>query len=283
MKWAAIPAKVDEMSREMPVGLACSVLLHAVVIALLMWVFTVAPRPTPLSPKVSSVLLVDLVELGDETLSPEAPEKAVLPQQRATETAQRPNARAIPLPQTPPPNARRFNAAEAVPSEDHAVARDTETGATSEAAPADALTLQLERLSKRRQPPTVQPPDPRAQEGPGYSNEVAASNAKRGFNASYQAKDFIRRQVEHHWYWDRSASLSPDWVIWVHITINPDGTVQHAEVVDHGSRVPNAAYANFAQSIRNAVLLASPLALLPNSYDMVRDIELDFSAATVSR
>lgn len=286
MQWAAIPAKMDEMSREIPTvpaGIACSLLLHAAVIALLMWAVTLSPSPSPLSPKRVSTFLVDLVQLGEETRSPEAAEKAILPQQRTSETAANPNARAIPIPQTPPPNARRFKAAEAAPSEDHAAERDAEAGKPAESAPADALVLQLERLAKRQQPPSNQPPDPRTQEGPGYSNDTAASSAKRGLTASYQAKDFIRRQVERHWYWDRGTLPSPDWVIAVNITIDPDGVVQRAEVVDHGGHPAGGAYADFAQSIRNAVLLSSPFALLPNSYDMVGDMELDFSEATVSR
>ena len=93
MQWAAASTKVNDMSPEAPLGLVCSMLLHAAVIAVLSRAFTLTPRPTPLSPKLAPVVLGYLVQLGEETLSPTAAVKAILPQQRATETSVNPNAR----------------------------------------------------------------------------------------------------------------------------------------------------------------------------------------------
>src|SRR5258708_1185318 len=125
-------------------------------------------------------------------------------------------------------------------------------------APAAALATKLQCLARLRRPAPPLPSNPRPQEGAGPSNVTASSaNAAPGSNATYSVKDFLRAQVERHWYWDRRRlAAAGDWAVSIHLLLNRDGTVAKAEIVDDISHGGNPEYHDLALSARNAALLS---------------------------
>lgn len=77
-------------------------------------------------------------------------------------------------------------------------------------------------------------------------------------------KDFIRVQVERHWSLDLASLGQGDFTVPVRVDIGRDGTVLKAELVDT-ARSSDPAYREIASSARNAILLASPLTLPPET------------------
>jgi hypothetical protein len=261
-------------------GLLCSITLHTVFIALALLLRQYGTPPL-IAQQPLVVVQADLVPLAETGVSPPTTQKGLVPQQRAPETAKQ-NGTGIPRPND------KFAAAAHEQAETSAQkpAR-AQTGESARAKPqasgdgtsanASDLEARLEAFAQLREPPSREKPDPRQQEGPGTSNVLAAdANSPRGPTAAYGIKDFIRAQIQRHWYLAPGMPVSNSWMVSLHLAIDADGTVSSAEVVD-GQHPENKDYEEFAQSFRNAALLSSPLQLLPGSYDLVKDITITFT------
>ena len=276
-------------------GLLGSLALHGVA-ALLILLLLPSWLDTP--PEPEQVVPIDLVTLGARTAAPPADQEAALPQEQAPQTAERDTPDPVPAPETPPPpqtvapKARQSTAAvplAAVNPDDPA--RLPKPGPPAAVkprpspSPADDLAAKLQSLARLRQPSPPIPPNPRPQEGAGASNVTASSaNAAPGSQASYSVNDFLRVQVERHWYWDRRRlSGVGDWTVSIHVLLNRDGSVAKAEVVDDPRYGGDPAYHDLALSARNAVLLSSPLNLPPGRYEAVKDITLTLDPRAASQ
>jgi outer membrane biosynthesis protein TonB len=274
-------------------GLICSLALHVLVALLIVFGL---PRWAP-PPQVEAVIPVDLVRLGERTASPSRQEKAALPQEKAPENSKLKPANPVPLAQAPPPT-RRAKAPESDPLAALALRANVDLPKPQEgqslrplaaakppkkpAPPLDDLDTRLKSLAKLRQQQAAVPPSPRQQDGLGSSNVAASSNkAAFGRQATYGVKDFIRAQIERHWYFDRSTPGAADMTISIHLQLTADGRVAGATIVDDGTYDTNAAYRSIAISLRDAVLLSQPLTLPPGRYDDVKDITLDFTPREV--
>jgi len=252
-------------------GLIGSLALH--VLAALLIVFGL-PSLLQTPPEVVQVMPIDLVQLGAKTASPPAEEKAALPQERAAMSSTEQPPDAVPVPQTPPPSqAMPSKPAERPKPEAPAAPKPQKRPAP----PLDDLTARLKSLARLRQPPAPLPPNPRQQDGPGISSTTASNDAAvLGAQATYSVKDFIRAQVERHWYLDKSALRAGSSPVSIHMLINRDGRVGNAEIVGDPRFATDPAFYALALSARNAVLLSSPLTLPPGRYDAVKDMTLDF-------
>jgi len=274
-------------------GLLGSVALHAVAAALLLFLL---PRLIATPPEAEQIVPIDLVTLGARTAAPPAEEQAALPQEQATQTAEREVADPVPVPETPPPpqvvapKARTSSAPPPLAAVNpEQPTRQPKPGPSAAAKPrtspssADELAAKLQSLARLRQPAPPVPPNPRQQEGVGISNMTASStNAAPGSQASYSVRDFLRAQVERHWYWDRGRLRAGDWAVSVHVVLNPDGSVARAEIVDDPRHGGDPDYHDLALSARNAVLLSSPLTL-PAGAGPIRDITLTLDPRTASQ
>jgi len=150
--------------------------------------------------------------------------------------------------------------------------------------PPDDLEARLKSLARQQQLQASLPPNPRRQEGVGASNVTASSaDAAPGRQASFDVKDFIRVQIERHWRPDIAALGAGEFVIAIHVTLNRDGSVGGAEIVEDPRYRDSTAYRSLALSARNAALLASPLTLPPGRYDEVRDLTLNFNPRNALR
>lgn len=224
-----------------------SLALHgaAVLLLALLWsALRPAARPQPIP--------VDLVALGDETASPEA-DPSKLPQQRAAETGGKPTPQAVPVPKR--------------------------------AAPRPEPGRKLARKDKEQAQPQPDPhrqPSPQPQEGNGISNVTTGAGGPLGRTATYGVKDYVRAQIERRWYPQGSALLRNDWVVQLHLQLNQDGSVGHAEIVD-SDKMGDSAYRDFAFSVRNAALLSAPFALPPGLDESALDMTLDFNPRRVQQ
>jgi len=276
-------------------GLLASVGLHA---AAALLIFLLLPSLLATPPEPEQLVPIDLVVLGARTAAPPAEQQATLPQEQATEKAEHDVADPVPEPQTPPPpqalapKARESKAPAPLAAIDpESPARLPKPGPSAAAkprpapAPADDLATKLQSLARLRQPAPPLPSNPRPQEGAGVSNVTASSaNDAPGSEATYSVKDFLRAQVERHWYWDRRRlAAAGDWAVSIHLLLNRDGSVAKAEIVDDISHGGNPEYHDLALSARNAVLLSSPFNLPPGLYESVRDITLTLDPRAASQ
>ena len=278
--WRNEPAKAEDY---VPRGnflrsFVLSVTFHVGVVAALLVGLRLMP-PMDLPP-VAKAILVNLVTLGDITSSPNADEKANLPQQQAAERADAPDPRAIPTPQSAPAQ-KILRPADPVNTPQASDAPAKAAAAPLSPQPPDELSARLQQLAKLSQPVPAQPPAPNTQEGTGVSTRSVASDAALGNDATYRVKDFLRAQIERRWNVavPRATGLTAS----IRLEIQPDGTVQRAEIVYEPARRNNKAYEEFARSARNAALLSSPLTLLPGSYAIAKDIVIDFDARRLLR
>lgn len=273
-------------------GLLGSLALHGVTGLLILFLLPswLATPPAP-----TAVVPIDLVTLGARTAAPSADQQASLPQEQAKMAAERDVTDPVPAPETPPPPqaltrpARQSSAPSplaAVNPEDPA--RLPKRGPAAAAkprptpSPADELAAKLQSLAKLRQPAPPVSPNPRQQERGGLSNVTTSSaNATPGSRASYSVNDFLRAQVERHWYWDRHRLGAGDWAVSIHVVLNADGSVAKAEIVDDPRHGGDPTYHDLALSARNAVMLSSPLNLPPGV--ALREVTLTLDARSASQ
>jgi outer membrane biosynthesis protein TonB len=259
--------RADRFSR----GLMGSLTLH--VLAALLILFGL-PSLLQTPPETARIVPIDLVKLGTKTASPPAEEKAAVPQEQAAMTATEQPIDPVPVPQAPPPSqARPLKLADRPKPEAPAAPKPQKQPAP----PLDDLNARLQSLARLRQPTAPLPPNPRTQEGSGISSTTASSDAAAlGPQASYSVKDFIRAQVERHWYLDKAALRAGAAAVSIHMLVNRDGSVGKAEIVDDPRFDTDTDLYALALSARNAVLLSSPLTLPPGRYDDVKDMVLEF-------
>jgi outer membrane biosynthesis protein TonB len=293
---AAIPRDGTRIDR-MPGGLIASSVLHLFALALLLFGL---PWLMQVPPEIAQIMPINLVQLGEKTASPSSPELAPLPQEKAREVSESDPAEAVPIAQTPPPQAPQHRAEESVAPNPPAVTQPerkpelerpvkgpkpnlrSAAPPKPQPSPADDLSARLKQMAQLRQPLPPLLPNPRQEEGSGPSNRTATStDAARTRDASYSVKDFIRAQVERRWNLDRSTLKGRDWVVAIHIVLGPDGSVKRAEIVDNQRYLADSAYRDFALGARNAVLLSSPLNLPPGAYDIAKDIVVGFDSKQV--
>ncbi len=278
-------------------GLVGSSIVHLMGVLLLVFGLPwLAAAPLSVAPAIP----ISLVQLAATTAAPPSPIVAPVPQAMAAMTSPSPAAAPVPAAQTPPPLAAPRKADERAAPEILAAKRSEwkqdapapVKGPKPDASPAahvqrqpspnDDLTLQLKRLAQLRQPAAPIPPNPQRQDGSGFSNLAATSlDAARAPDASYSVKDFIRAEVERRWNVEGTNLTQGDWIVDIHIVLNPDGKVKLAEIVDNPRFHADTAYRDFAFSARNAVLLSSPLVLPPDEYDIAKDIVVDFDSKQV--
>lgn len=275
-------------------GLLGSLALHSAAALLVLFLL---PSWLATPPEPAQVVPIDLVTLGARTAAPAADQQAALPQDRAKETVERDVTDPVPAPQTPPPPQALAPKAQmsATPPPLAAVNPDEpqrvrKPGPSASAkprplpSPADELAAKLQSLARLREPAPPVPPNPSRQEGAGASNVTASSaNAAPGSRASYSVSDFLRSQVERHWYWDRRRVGTGDEAVSIHMVLNPDGSVAKAEIVDDPRHGADPDYHDLALSARNAVLLSSPFNLPPGAYGSVRDVTLTLDPRAASQ
>lgn len=147
----------------------------------------------------------------------------------------------------------------------------------------------LPEQSRAEMPKPTAPPAPEAPQSiAGLNMSVArsgtgAAGAGARPRGMFDVKDLIREQIERHWIFDRQKLPQGNRTVLLRVTINRDGTVAAAEILDDPQHGLDPAYQILARSARNAALLASPLAIPPERYQEVKEITLRMNPALVSQ
>jgi len=221
-------------------GIAVSATAHLAVLLMLL----LAVRHTAPSPDAGlRTVLVEIVHLGESTASPPAPQHSTAPSQEAS--------------------VQRAPAAHSPP-----------TGyAPHKPPPKDDLENRLNALSKLRAPET----DTQALHGAGEQRSDAQSDAPAGSSASYSLRDFLRAQIERRWSLDLSVLGERRIVVALRVVMKRSGAITSAEIVDKTRYASDKQFREVAMSARNAILLASPIALPPGDYpaETVLTLSLD--------
>ena len=118
--------------------------------------------------------------------------------------------------------------------------------------------------------------------GQGQSTAVVGAS-RRGGRATYSLKDYVRSQIVRHWNFDVAALNGARWVVAVHVVLAGDGTVSQADPVEDASLHANKTYRSLVKSIRDAVLVSSPLNLPPGLNPAQLDMVLEFDPVVALR
>ena len=281
-------------------GLACSLALHA---ALALLIVFGLPSLVQLPPQAEPLIPVDLVQFGNETASPARQAKADVPQALAPHAAgeQAPGPAPVadtplPIPQVARPRLKLGTGSDrqvalTVP-ETHklpATTREPKVQLPAAVAPAgnpppptQDLNARLQSLTTQQQLQASRPRNDWQQADAGSSTvDASSANAALGQQATYSVRDFIRAQIERHWYMDKGTLAASDFVVSIHITLNRNGKVLEAVILSDPSYTTNAMHRQLAFSARAAVWLSSPLQLPPGAYDLVKDMTLRFNPRDV--
>jgi len=229
-------------------GALGSLLFHGLV--LLLVILWATQRTSQSPPATMHFVPVDLIRLGEETTSPDAAQKSVIPQQRASRAAQASNP-------TPPEGV--------APSK-------------TKPEPVDDLDAKLRALAKLRQPDTKL----QLSDSPGVSN-VDAGNGVPGDRALYSVRDYVLAQVLRRWSLNLSKAGGRKLVIPIRVAMKRDGTIVSAEIVEEARAKNDALYRDIAISARNAVTLSSPIALPPGDYAAVMHFTLNLDPRATQR
>ncbi len=250
-------------------GFVLSVIMHAGIIAAA-WVgmpFLKANLPAETPP-----LIVDLVPIEEIASAPPPPSKEEAPtapvapaEPPAPVQAQAPPSDALP----PPPK-------EEVPvKEPEKVVPKIRPTAKPTPPPdkkRDVAMLQdlLKDMQKKAPPPAPQAKS--ASETP--SNNIAPNITDR---ASMTELDAIRRHIEGCWRIDPGTEGMEGMAAEVRVTINPDGSVRDAQIVDMARFFADAAFRRFAVSARNAIKGCGNIPISVERYNILKDITFNFS------
>ncbi|MDE1938976.1 MAG: cell envelope integrity protein TolA [Alphaproteobacteria bacterium] len=229
-------------------GVLGSLLLHGLA-ALIIFLFIVKNASQTVLQAPLHIVPIDLIRLGEETVSPSAARKAVVPQEQA-----------------------------AHPQEAASPRRAAVSPTGKKQAPEDALDAKLRALARLRQPPTKL-----NLQGTGASNVEAASSGAQGNQATYSIRDYVRAQVERRWYYNFSKLGGRTVIVPIRIAMKRDGTIVSAEIVEEERAKHDVAYRDVALSARNAALLSSPIALPPGDYPKTMHMTLDMNPRDVLR
>lgn len=204
-------------------GVLGSLVLHG--LALLLVLFLVLRHSAGIAGKQAPFVPVDVIQLGDQTTAPPAPNRAPVPQQKAMK-----GPAGAPKPESYAPNRTK--------------------------APKDELEVQLKNLSKLRQP------DSDLKIENGASDDLATTNgAAPGTVTAYSVRDYIRAQILRRWVFDFAALGNRNVSIPLRVSLTGRGAVIDAEILDHQRYVKDKVYRDVALSARNAVFLSAPFKL----------------------
>lgn len=233
-------------AEENGVGIAVSVALHALLFCAVL--FTLMHRSGEKTSNLIPVIPVDLIRLGEETRSPAAERKAVVPQQKSGH------------PQEAASPARAASA----------------TG--SKPAPVDTLEARLKALARLKQPDTPL----KLPVGQGVS-DVDAANGEPGDSATYSIRDYVLAQVLRRWTLNLSLTARRPLIVPIRVTMKRDGTIASAVIVEEARSKADAVYRDVAIGARNAVLLSSPISLPAGDYPKEMHFTLRLDTRAVLR
>jgi len=134
--------------------------------------------------------------------------------------------------------------------------------------PLASILRNVERLKQQPAPPQEEKP---AAEQPGpVSRQVSA----------FEQNDMVRaiqQQLFSCWRLDPGAVAAEDMVVEIRVALNPDGSIQRADVIDVARMSRDGYFRSAAENARRAIYKCSPFRLPPNKYQIWRELSLRFN------
>jgi outer membrane biosynthesis protein TonB len=250
-------------------GYALSLMLHVGIIALaytgLPFLRREIPEDTP--------LIIDVVEISEITSAapPPTPEVAPEPEPVIPEPPKPIPATELAAPEAmpPPPKEEPIKLAEKKPEP---VKPPPPKPAPPKTKQDDVALLQklLKDMTKNQPKPQQQAKSDAQQ----TSNNIAPNVSDR---ASMTELDNIRRHIEGCWRIDPGKEGLEGLSAEIRVFINPDGSVQQAQIVDMTRYFVDSAFRTFANSARNAVLGCGNIPISAERYSVFKEIVMNFS------
>ena len=124
------------------------------------------------------------------------------------------------------------------------------------------------------------PPQPRRQTASAAPS--SQPKAPLGSQLTASEMDLLREQLYHCWNVPPAAREAKDLVVEVRVSVNADGTVRQANIVDQG-RLGDPLYRAAAESARRAFFNphCTPLRVPQGKYEVWKDLVVDFSPKDV--
>jgi outer membrane biosynthesis protein TonB len=135
----------------------------------------------------------------------------------------------------------------------------------------------LKNLTKTTAVPTEEAPPVRQQRA-AAAPPSSQPRAPLGSQLTASEIDLVREQLSRCWNINAGARDAKDLVVQIRASVNPDGTVTRAEIVDMG-RMGDPLFRAAAESARRTFFnpACTPLKLPPDKYATWKDLVVDFS------
>jgi hypothetical protein len=131
-----------------------------------------------------------------------------------------------------------------------------------------SILRNVERLKQKAEPTPQE--QPKAEQPGPVSRQVSA----------FERNDMVRaiqQQVASCWRLDPGAKKAEDMVIEILVILNPDGSLQRADVVDVARMSRDGYFRSAAENARRAIYKCSPFRLPPRKYQVWRELTLRFN------
>ena len=136
----------------------------------------------------------------------------------------------------------------------------------------------LKNLSKQAAVHSDEAP-PKQQRVAAAAPQSSQPKAPLGSQLSASEIDLVREQISRCWNINAGARDAKDLVVEIRASVNPDGTVSRASIVDTGRAAGDPLFRAAAESARRAFFNpeCTPLKLPPEKYATWKDLVVDFS------
>ena len=140
---------------------------------------------------------------------------------------------------------------------------------------------QFDALLKNLAPQQVAPAPDAAPQRPRVASARASSQPRAPLGSQLTASelDMVRQQIARCWNVPAGARDAKDLVVEIRVTVDPDGTVRQATIVDQGRLGGDPFFRAAAESARRAFFnpQCRPLRLPAEKYAIWKDLVVDFS------
>jgi hypothetical protein len=141
----------------------------------------------------------------------------------------------------------------------------------------------LKNLSKQ-QMAQVEDAPPQRQRMAQTAAPSSQPRAPLGAQLTASELDLVREQIERCWVIPAGARDAQDLNVEIKASVNPDGTVQQAQIIDTGRYASDPFFRAAADSAKRAVLnpMCSPLRLPPDKYEIWHNLDMFFNPKDLS-
>lgn len=141
----------------------------------------------------------------------------------------------------------------------------------------DLLASVLKNVAKLKPAEQVKPTETKA-EAQQPAHEAKSMAPSLSSHLTISEEDLLRRQIQQCWNMPIGARDAQNLIVEVLIDVNPDRTVQHAEIVDQGRMMSDSFFRAAAEAALRALRnpKCSPLEVPPDKYEQWKRIDFTF-------